>query len=196
MSQSLSLLLIALVVVAVTAALPDVVVRIAPTLISQSESLTTSNEDDDGPMEILAKRAQFGSRDDLLSGTLILPPDYDKYLCEKEIYLHVDIDVEVDEYGNYKNHSTSTLPPYPRPEEDTVMLVPRGECSFERKAYAASAFYGAKAILIYDRLAARYRWDSTSEREIFPIDKLDYECSKFEILLSVLCLNFISEFSF
>ncbi|OEU18999.1 hypothetical protein FRACYDRAFT_237291 [Fragilariopsis cylindrus CCMP1102] len=57
------------------------------------------------------------------------------------------------------------------------MLVPSGECSFERKAYAASAFYGAKAILIYDRLAARYRWDSTSEREIFPIDKLDYECT-------------------
>ena len=192
MSQSLSLLLIALVVVAVTAALPDVVVRIAPTLISQSESLTTSNEDDEGPMEILAKRAQFGSRDDLLSGTLILPPDYDMYVCEPHTIIHV----EVDEYGNYKNHSTSTLPPYPRPEEDTVMLVPRGECSFERKAYAASAFYGAKAILIYDRLAARYRWDSTSEREIFPIDKLDYECSKFEILLSVLCLNFISEFSF
>jgi hypothetical protein len=194
MSQSLSLLLIALVVVAVTAALPDVVVRIAPTLISQSESLTTSNEDDDGPMEILAKRAQFGSRDDLLSGTLILSPDYDLYLCERQVVIVVD--VEVDEHGNYKNHSTSTLPPYPRPEEDTVMLVPRGECSFERKAYAASAFYGAKAILIYDRLAARYRWDSTSEREIFPIDKLDYECSKFETLLSVLCLNFISEFSF
>ena len=193
MSQSLSLLLIALVVVAVTAALPDVVVRIAPTLISQSESLTTSNEDDDGSMEILAKRAQFGSRDDLLSGTLILPPDYDMYVCENR---YIDVDVEVDEYGNYKNHSTSTLPPYPRPEEDTVMLVPRGECSFKRKAYVASAFYGAKAILIYDRLAARYRWDSTSEREIFPIDKLDYECSKFEILLSVLCLNFISEFSF
>ena len=193
MSQSLYLLLIALVVVAVTAALPDVVVRIAPTLISQSESLTTSNEDDEEPMEILAKRAQFGSRDDLLSGTLILSPDYDLFLCER-YYRHID--VEVDEYGNYKNHSTSTLPPYPRPEEDTVMLVPRGECSFERKAYAASAFYGAKAILIYDRLAARYRYDETSERVIYPINKFDYDCRKFVILLSVLCLNFISEFSF
>ena len=180
MSQSLSLLLIALVVVAVTAALPDVVVRIAPTLISQSESLTTSNEDDEEPMEILAKRAQFGSRDDLLSGTLILPPDYDMYLCEPKI--HIVIDVDVDEFGNYKNHSTSTLPPYPIPKEDTVMLVPRGECSFEQKAYAASAFYGAKAILIYDRLAARYRYDATSASILLPFNKVDYEVSLFMLL--------------
>ena len=142
MSQSLSLLLIALVVVAVTAALPDVVVRIAPTLISQSESLTTSNENDEGPMEILAKRAQFGSRDDLLSGTLILSPDYDLFLCER-YYRHID--VEVDEYGNYKNHSTSTLPPYPRPEEDTVISHCNCYCYF--KNTFVSIFYSLWAII-------------------------------------------------
>jgi hypothetical protein len=179
--MSLHLLLIVLVAAVVTA-LPDVVVRIAPpTLMSQSESLTTSNDDDKGPMEFLVKRAQFGSRNNLLNGTLILSPDYDMYLCEN-YYVHID----VDEYGNY---SHATLPPFKKPEEDTVMLVPRGECSFERKAYAASAFYGAKAIIIYDRLAARYRWNETSEQVTYPRNMIDYECSNGYSIMNNLALD-------
>jgi len=143
----------------VLAALPDLIVSIKPTALSQSDSLTGTSDDNDASIEILAKRAQFGSRDSFLEGMLVLPPNYDFLLCNR-----------------YRTNII--LPPFSKPDKknSTVMLVPRGECSFERKAYAAKHFYGAKAIMIYDRLGARYTWNATTERVNFPQAIMDYEC--------------------
>ena len=78
----------------------------------------------------------------------------------------------------FGNIDLVALPPYPKPDDrnSTVMLVPRGECSFERKAYAAKHFYGAKGIMIYDQLSARYGWNTSTDEMIFPQDKVDYDC--------------------
>lgn len=154
----------------VLAALPDLVVRITSTALSRSNSLIVDSGDNDASVEILAKRAQFGSRDDLLEGILVYPPDYDSLLCER-------YKMKVDVFTN-GNIDLVTLPPYPKPDEknSTVMLVPRGECSYERKAYAAKHFYGAKGIMIYDRLDSRYFWNTSSSRVIFPQAIRDYEC--------------------
>ncbi len=138
------------------AAQPDLVVGILPSAGT--------------PVEILAKRAQFGSRIRSLEGTLVRPPGYDFFLCER-----FRTNFDVNENGEV---NLVTLPPYQKPAEgnSTVMLVPRGECSFERKAYAAKHFYGAKGILIYDRLGARYTWNENTNSVSFPQAILDYEC--------------------
>lgn len=143
----------------VLAALPDLVVHVKPTALSRSDSLTAKSDDNDAFIEIYAKRAQFGSRDRFLEGILVRPPDYDSFLCNR-----------------YRKNMD--LPSYSKPDEknSTVMLVPRGECSFESKAYAAKHFYGAKAIMIYDRLGARYTWNASTQRVNFPQAILDYEC--------------------
>lgn len=151
---------------------PDVIVRIMPSSSEPSDLPTADIENDGDSIEILVKRAQFGSRDNFLEGTLVPPPMYDPFLCEH------DFTIETDESGNSEVY---TSPPYTKPDEDspTVMLVPRGYCTFERKAYAAKRYYGAKGIMIYDRLGAHYRWNKTANQVIFP--KLDdYECDNGE----------------
>jgi len=157
------------VLVFVGASLPDVVLRVAPTPLSESNVLTVT--DDHDPLELLVKRASFGSKAHYLKGTLVRSPDNDPYLCER-FYATMGVDPTSGEV------SVITMPPHPQPDgnESTILLVPRGECSFERKAYAAKAFYGARGIMIYDRLGARYRWNSTTNRVIFPFAQYDYEC--------------------
>mmetsp|Transcript_6520 Transcript_6520/g.13851 ORF Transcript_6520/g.13851 Transcript_6520/m.13851 type:complete len:962 (-) Transcript_6520:462-3347(-) len=152
------------------ASLPDLVVRVKSTALSQSQSLEVSATEDGDSIEFFAKRAQFGSREHYFKGTLVRSPDYDPFLCEQFI-----VNLEMSKDGN---PSLATLPPYKKPDENnpTVMLVPRGECTFEKKAYAAKAFYGAKAIMIYDRLASRYQWDEATNRVVFPKTQRDYEC--------------------
>jgi len=157
-----------LVIKSVLAALPDLVVHIAPSKLSQSNSQTIGN--DEASIEILAKRAAFGSRDHYFEGIVVRPPEYDSLLCER--YKRT---VDIDQFGNI---DLVVLPPYSKQDEknSTVMLVPRGECSFERKAYAAKHFYGAKGIMIYDNLSARYGWNTSNNDVIFPHDKVDYDC--------------------
>ena len=164
------------------AALPDLVVRISPTAISPSDALAGNDGQDDTSIEILAKRAQFGSRDIFLKGTLVRPPGYDFFLCER---FRSTVDVKKNGQVN-----VVTLPPYTKPEEgnSTVMLVPRGECSLERKAYAAKHFYGAKAIMIYDRLGYRYSWNESSHRVNFPSPD-QYECANGNSMLYDLPLD-------
>lgn len=162
----------------VLAAVPDLVVRLSP-----SDSNTVNSGEDDAAIEFLAKRAQFGSRDRLLEGRLVRPPGYDFFLCER-----FRTNVDVNENGQV---SVVALPPFTKPQEgdSTVMLVPRGECTFERKAFAAKHFYGAKAILIYDRLGARYTWNETSQSVNFPQAKWDYECANGNSMLYDLPLD-------
>lgn len=100
----------------------------------------------------MAKRGLFGSKEDV-TGELVLAPESDPLLC------------------NY--NGTQTAIPL---TAASILLVPRGECSFEQKAYAAHKLYGVVGVFIYDTLSARYGWDTENERVNFPRAQWDYEC--------------------
>jgi len=165
------------------AALPDFVLRITPTSLSTSDRLSVKNDEAFDSLEFLVRRAQFGSRKRFLEGTLVRPPNYDFFLCER-----YRTNIEVDRNGKV---GIVTLPPYQKPDDknSTIMLVPRGECSFQRKAYAAKHFYGAKGIMVYDRLGARYTWNETTDRVNFPQAMLDYECGNGNSMMHNLALD-------
>jgi hypothetical protein len=148
----------------VLASIPDVVVKISP-----NKGLSFVPED---VIEIYTNRASFGSKADVVSGTLVHAPIFDHSLCE-----------------HFNEYRRETFPPFPLPQQDTIMLVPRGNCTFERKAYAAKHFYGAVGVLVYDQLGARYRWDDTTQRIIFPEAQLDYECGNGEGVVYNLTLD-------
>lgn len=107
-----------------------------------------------------AKRGVFGSTDDELSGELVLAPEYDSLLCE---------------YSN-ETREVPLEPIDPLPSSNTIMLAARGVCTFESKALAAKRLYGAKGVLIYDNLSARYRFDKKKNEVTFPREQWDYEC--------------------
>jgi hypothetical protein len=137
--------------------LANIIIRIKP----KAGNLEQQQEE---PIEIYTTRAQFGSRDDI-SGILQHSPANDLFLC------------------GHTQGRNEALPILPKPTYNMILLVPRGYCTFERKAYAATQYYGAKGILIYDQLDARYQWDDTTQRVIFPQQKQDYECSNgFDVL--------------
>jgi len=58
----------------------------------------------------------------------------------------------------------------------SVLLVPRGLCTFEKKAYLAEKA-GAEAIIIHGSLSSRYGVNSTTGNVIFPEDRVDYDCN-------------------
>ena len=102
----------------------------------------------------LAKRGLFGSSDEEISGVLVSSVDTDDPLM-----------------CNYSpgEETTSTL-------RGSIMLIPRGECTFQKKVYAAQERFGVSGVLIYDNLSSKYRWNETEEEIIFPRDQWDYEC--------------------
>ena len=107
-----------------------------------------------GTASYMAKRGLFGSRDEEISGALVSSVDTtDPLMC------------------NYSpgEEATSTL-------RGSIMLIPRGECTFQKKAYAAKRRYGVSGVLIYDNLSSKYRWNETTEEIIFPRDQWEYEC--------------------
>ncbi|KAL7490243.1 hypothetical protein ACHAW6_016013 [Cyclotella cf. meneghiniana] len=67
------------------------------------------------------------------------------------------------------------------PATGVAIVVPRGECSFQRKALNAQKL-GASAIIVYGTLSSRYSWNATEADAggagmIWPEDKYDYDCS-------------------
>jgi len=63
--------------------------------------------------------------------------------------------------------------------KEYVMLVPRGGCTFEQKAWSAELL-GASAIIVYGTLSARYEYNSTTNVTSWPQPKIDYECDNGE----------------
>jgi signal peptide peptidase-like protein 2B len=90
--------------------------------------------------------------------TAFLSPDDDPLLCN-----------EADGMVDY------TEPVALYTQQKTVLVVPRGSCSFERKALAAQRL-GAAAIIIYGNLASRYSVNTTTNEIIFPQPFHDYDC--------------------
>lgn len=71
---------------------------------------------------------------------------------------------------------------------NSILLVPRGECTYQHKAFQAQSM-GAKAIIVYNNLASRYNINTTKhqgekypsysyEDIIFPEALNDYDCDK------------------
>ena len=160
------------------------------------------------PLTLLASQASFGAplanfherttttssssssgSSSLPAGIGVIPttaPEDDPYLCNESFG-----------FANYKNtgnngnsdNNNSNNNNYYR----SALLVPRGQCSFERKALSAQRL-GASAIIIYGTLSSRYslnytnttansndamtRTDYTFSNDvIWPTDKVDYDCN-------------------
>jgi len=129
---------------------------------STPNTIVTIKGNDDKVHQWLAKRATFGSKE-ALTGLLVGTPLYDPFLCE---YFR--------EGRNY-----TVTPTGPSNGEKWIMMVPRGLCTFERKAFAAKMWYGASGVLVYDSLSARYQWNTVEDKMYrWPQKELDYECSK------------------
>jgi hypothetical protein len=128
------------------------IIGLLPCLFSLSLASTPNVIVNVGGNEYMAKRGLFGSKEDV-TGELVLAPESDPLLCNYD--------------GSQEATPLST---------DSIMLVPRGSCSFEHKAYAAKQLFGVVGVFIYDNMAARYGWDEETERVIFPEDRVEYEC--------------------
>jgi len=114
----------------------------------------------------------------------VLPPTEDPYLCAETDGL-VDYTAEIKDGSN-------------KYSINTVMLVPRGQCSFEAKALSAQRL-GSSSIIIYGSLSSRYglnytnsstsandaktRTDYTNKDVIWPLNKYDYDCTYGRALL-------------
>jgi hypothetical protein len=129
------------------------IIGLLPCLFSLSLASTPNVIVSVGGSDYMAKRGLFGSKEDV-TGELVLAPESDPLLC------------------NYNGTQEAT--PL---STDSIMLVPRGACSFEQKAYAAKQLFGVVGVFIYDNMAARYGWDEEAERVIFPLERDDYECA-------------------
>mmetsp|Transcript_9476 Transcript_9476/g.17182 ORF Transcript_9476/g.17182 Transcript_9476/m.17182 type:complete len:753 (-) Transcript_9476:120-2378(-) len=63
-----------------------------------------------------------------------------------------------------------------------VMMVPRGDCTFERKALAAQRL-GAQGMILYGSLDSRYSYNASTSQVIWPQNLYDYDCSKAQALV-------------
>jgi signal peptide peptidase-like 2B len=149
------------------AVLPSLILEVqqleegAPT----STSMTTT---------LLLSQATFGrmpSMDKSAEPTLTIQYS-DSLLC--------DDDTDADNADAIPDYSTTP----------TLLMVPRGICTFQTKAVRAQAV-GAKAMIVYGTLASRYSYNRTTTDNnnapaptiddiIFPIEKMDYDCANGE----------------
>ena len=113
--------------------------------------------------KLFASQASFGvappmlGKNEAASLPMALPPAENSNLCSKP----------TDQVGS---------------QPGTIMLVPRGTCTFETKAYHAQLL-GAKAIIVYGALESRYMANSTSNTHtehdiVWPVPLHDYDCDK------------------
>jgi hypothetical protein len=87
--------------------------------------------------------------------SLALPPQWNTLLC-----------------------NNATLPtPDTTVYQDSFLLVPRGECTFETKAINAQRL-GAAGIIVRGSLASRYSRNESTFEITFPTKLYDYDCNK------------------
>ena len=84
--------------------------------------------------------------------------------------------------------------------DNTILMVPRGECTFDEKVWQAQQ-RGAAAVLIYGTTASRYSLNKTAhvndtdykytyEDIVWPGDKFDYDCDKGQMFVAKDDLSF------
>jgi signal peptide peptidase-like protein 2B len=134
---------------------------------------------------LLVTYGLFGAAGSSVAGPLITPPNGDELLCNEANGL-VDYqpnNVSSSRSNSQNKNTTARHPGTVRPNftiplylHQEILLVPRGNCSFEDKALSAQRL-GASGILIYNTLQSRYGWNDTTQRVIYPETQDDYECA-------------------
>lgn len=132
---------------------------------------------------LLASQAWFGSYPKMLPSnnpirTLALPPRDNPLLCEN-----------VTSPKNLLSHQLPAAADEVEMAEDvgggggSAMMVPRGGCTFETKAYNAQLL-GSRAVIVYGTLASRYSVNETNRTKpytvddiVYPLNKNDYDCA-------------------
>jgi hypothetical protein len=107
----------------------------------------------------VASYGDFGSRKRFVGLQLVAPPTNDIKLCG-------NVSTPISFVGN----------------KSTVLLVPRGECSFQYKLERALSL-GAIGVIIYNTLESRYDKSSVDGSVVYPRPKLDYDCDRTSTLL-------------
>ena len=131
---------------------------VLPTAAIDVYNIVDSNSGSPVFQTLLASQASFGTYPAMGASansrlTPVFPPDEDALLCNT----------------NYSENDK-------RLDPNTALLVPRGTCTFEQKALNAQ-YLGAAAIIIYGTLGSRYSWNETTNEQIWPVDKYDYDCT-------------------
>jgi len=147
--------------------------------ILQTAAIEIEQHHADGSIEsftMLASQASFGANplmpvENNLPMNPQFPPNTDPLLCN-----------EADGINDYSNNPTKNA-------DNAVMLVPRGVCSFERKALSAQRL-GASSIIIYGTLASRYSLNTTTDEIIYPTDRTDYDCNRASASIPASALSF------
>lgn len=90
--------------------------------------------------------------------------------------------------------TTTTVDDYTNNKETIMMLVPRGQCTFETKAFHAQLL-GAKGVVIYGTLASRYSLNTTARTNsvqdiVWPMRLDDYDCDKGRAMIPEAALSF------
>jgi hypothetical protein len=67
----------------------------------------------------------------------------------------------------------------------SVLVVPRGTCSFQFKTWVAQSLYQASGLIIYNTLGSSYHLNETIQEPteddvLWPLQYIDYDCSKGE----------------
>ena len=113
-----------------------------------------------------ATYGDFGSRAKFTGLSLTATPPTDILLCGNDTTTSV----------SGPNTNTNTGSSESTFTDLSVLLVPRGECSFEYKLQRALS-WGAMGVIIYNTLESRYNWNETSGEVVYPKPRVDYDCS-------------------
>ena len=110
---------------------------------------------------LLASQASFGapvpSYHDRTAMSVAFPPDDNPSLCQE---------AERSKRSDSDDGQAAS---------QVVMVVPRGSCSFQRKARTAQTM-GATAVIVYGSLSSRYGYNATTSTMEWPQNKVDYDC--------------------
>jgi hypothetical protein len=156
----------------------------------------------DAPYTLLASQASFGplspmptkhsnanSNANSNGQILVLAPTSNPLLCEN-----------ITSTSTIPSTSTSTSDGSFRFPPNSIAVVPRGECTYQRKAYIAEQL-GASAVVVYNTLHSRYsinttkhageKYPSYSVNDIlWPQPKHDYDCDKGSAMIPTVDLSF------
>ena len=139
--------------------------------------------DEENSYTVLASQASFGPLSPMAGRTtqdavqLQFPPSDNPLLCNNdtvEVSVSVSVSVSV------------TAVVYTEP---TILMVPRGDCTYQFKAWQAQQL-GAQGVILYNTLASRYSLNTTkstkstastastatSDDILFPQEFFDYDC--------------------
>eukprot|EP00956_Cyclotella_meneghiniana_P007094 scaffold9646_cov36-Cyclotella_meneghiniana.AAC.2 len=126
-------------------------------------------------IQLLASQSSFGrlppAYDERLNlrWTVTLSPDDNALLCDDT----ADNDTAVNVAAATSSSSSTG---YDNDKSGVVMVAPRGQCSFQRKALTAQK-YGAVALIVYGTLHSRYGYNDTTDTVIYPAEFHDYDCT-------------------